>query len=132
MNTDPTRHHDPGAMAPLSGIDPAQLQRLLDLAGPASRDALLTRLVLDLEQVRDRLAGAILPADWPVLRAQTHILIAVAGAVGADRLRFQAEDLNHIAHEGRRGAALRLLPHVLQSIDALLAFVRRQGEGLAG
>jgi hypothetical protein len=132
MNSDPKRHHEPDDLAPLPAIDPSRLARLLVLAGPANGDALLTRLLLDLEQVRERLAGATLPADWPVLRAQTHILIAVAGAVGADRLRFLAEELNHVAHDRRRSAATGLLPQVLDGIDSLLVFVRGHGERQAG
>lgn len=132
MNSDPTRHHQSGELAPLSGIDLSQLERLLVLAGPANRDILVMRLALDLQQVRDRLASLALPADWAVLRAQTHVLVALAGAVGADRLRFHAEDLNHLAHEGHRGAATRLIPQVLDGIDALLTVVRRYGEGKTG
>jgi hypothetical protein len=129
MNSDATRQPDDDDPVPLSGFDPAQLERLLALAGPADRAALLHRLTLDLEHLRDRLARLALPADWLVLRAQTHVLVAIAGAVGAERLRILTDALNDMAHQGHRAAALRLLPQVLDGIDHLLGFVRRVDEG---
>lgn len=108
--------------SPLGDIDTDRFNRLLDLAGPQHRTELLTRLAQDLAQVRERLAAAAGPvADWADLRAQSHVLIALAGATGASRLQHQSEDLNHAAHDRRRGLVAQLVPPILAGIDRLIA-----------
>ena len=49
------------------------------------------------------LAAALLPAisacHWPTIRAQTHVLVALAGTIGAMRLHQLAIDANTAAHD---------------------------------
>lgn len=90
------------------GFDPEKLLRLLDLAGPEVAGELLDRLDEDLETVDAVLSDAAPARDVPALRAQTHVLISLAGAVGAERLQHLAEDLNAAAHAGNEDAIDRL------------------------
>lgn len=98
----------PDAAASDEAIDPAKLERLLDLAGPEVGAELLARLAEDLGTVDSAFAAAVPARDIPALRAQTHVLISLAGAVGADRLQHLAEDLNAAAHAGDAAAIDRL------------------------
>lgn len=88
-------------------MDHARFDALLEVAG-TDRAELLERLHADLCAVRHALDTAVAAGDLPEIRAQTHILIAVSGAVGADRLFCLAEVLN-IAAKRRRRADLAAL-----------------------
>ena len=98
-----------GAVDPSLGqkMDTARFEALLAVSGP-DRAELLMRLVSDLTGVLGALDRALAAGDLPEIRAQTHILIAVSGAVGADRLYRLAEVLN-IAAKRRRLADLGAL-----------------------
>lgn len=89
-------------------LDVARFEALLDIAGPEGCGELLSRLHEDLSTVRASLDAAIRDADLSEIRAQTHILIAISGAVGAERLYRLAEVLN-IAAKRRRMADLPAL-----------------------
>lgn len=109
-------------------LDTARFAALLAAAG-ADRAELLERLGADLGSVLVALDGALVAGDVPEIRAQTHILIAVSGAVGADRLYRLAEVLN-IAAKRRRIADLPALyaPCRADLVD-LIAHVEAQGGG---
>ncbi|BDW84781.1 hypothetical protein [Roseicyclus marinus] len=109
-------------------LDTARFAALLAAAG-ADRAELLERLGADLGSVLVALDGALAAGDVPEIRAQTHILIAVSGAVGADRLYRLAEVLN-IAAKRRRIADLPALyaPCRADLVD-LIAHVEAQGGG---
>jgi hypothetical protein len=133
MNTDRLRRAgDPTDLPAVTDQDDTRFAQLLAMAGPAHRDELLSRLLVDLAQVRDTLATALVPPDWAALRAQTHILVALAGACGAVDLQHRAEALNRMAHAAHRpdpgagGAA------ILDGIDRLISHVRTHAEGHAG
>lgn len=132
MMPEPLRPAFPASdLSPMGEMDPDRFARLLDIAGPQNRTELLTRLAQDLAQVRDRLSVAGPAVDWADLRAQTHVLIALAGATGAVRLQYQAEDLNKAAHDRRRGPVAHLVPPILAGIDRLIAHARQHLEGPA-
>jgi len=80
-------------------IDETRFLRLLEIAGPRGATELLLRLHNDLSSVCGKLASSIATLDHNELRGQTHVLISLAGAVGADRLQRQAEALNSAAHQ---------------------------------
>ena len=82
-------------------MDHERLDVLLQTAGPEQQTELLERLGEDLHAVQMALDGAVESLDIAEIRAQTHILIAISGAVGADRLCQLSEVLN-IAAKRRR------------------------------
>lgn len=93
----------PGAEAVLGGIiddslgaqlNHARFAALMKVAGRDGQAELLERLEEDLRSVRATLDSAVPGRVIGDIRAQTHILIALAGAVGADRLARLAEVLN--------------------------------------
>lgn len=86
------------ARAPL--IDHAIFDTLMALAGPEVAPELLRQLDADLAEVAARLAPALDAGDHDGVRAPTHVLMALAGSVGATPLYTLAAQLNQTAHEG--------------------------------
>lgn len=120
MTAEASRTRAPAALAPVAEIDAERFAQLLTLAGPAHRVELLSRLTEDLGQIRDRILAAQGGPDWADLRAQTHVLVALAGATGATGLQHIAELLNQAAHDRQRSAVARLVPSVLAGLETLL------------
>jgi hypothetical protein len=85
-------------------IDHATFDGLLALAGPEVAPELLRQLSADLAGVATALSAALGQGDPPLVRAQTHILMALAGSVGAMPLYVAAERLNRAAHTGDANA----------------------------
>lgn len=98
-------------------MDTDRLDRLLAHAGTDGAAELLARMAEDLSDVRARLAAAVEARDGAVIRAQTHVLVSLAGAAGADRLRHMAEALNIAARRGRMAD----VPAIWAPCDADLA-----------
>jgi CheY-like chemotaxis protein len=111
----------------------AQFDRLMEVAGPEAAPELLRRLLEDLRHVERRTLAALTGPDWAEIRAQTHVLIALAGAVGALRLQHKAEAMNTIAHRRDSAGLSAIAPVLLALLDDLILFVARReaGEGTA-
>jgi two-component system, OmpR family, aerobic respiration control sensor histidine kinase ArcB len=107
------------------GIDHDQFANLLKMAGPQGAAKILTHIHLDLLRTEADLIAASHGPTWPAVRAQTHVLIALAGTAGADELSQQAQALNQLAHQTRpdRGTFLALLPQLLESLRELVKFI---------
>ncbi len=85
---------------------------------------LLEKVVADLLQARADLAGGLSPLDRKPIRSASHILISVAGAIGATRLQACARALNTAAY-GEGGSNLPGdVRRCLDEIDAAVAFAR--------
>ncbi len=113
-------------------IDSSRFERLLDLAGPGAADDLIGRLVSDLSVIERGLVRGLGAPDPAEVRAQTHVLIALAGAVGAGELQRLAEALNGAAHRGGEEAMAVLGADTLGQLDHLIHFItgerdRRRG-----
>ncbi|MES2667328.1 MAG: hypothetical protein V4712_14615 [Pseudomonadota bacterium] len=102
-------------------------RRLMHLAGPVAGAELLDRLAEDLQAVQTGLThAAAAPADWLAIRAHSHVLVALAGAVGATPLQTLAEDMNRLAHLQRGDALPGLVAATLPLLDRLIRFVTDQ------
>lgn len=113
--------------ATLPDQDTAHFERLLDLAGPVAAAELLKHLRTDLIGVRLALPNTADRLDWHVIEAKTHVLIAVAGAIGARRLQAVAETLNQMAvSHGNRQTSAAHYRDLLQLLDASIDFVSRR------
>ena len=109
--------------------DGRALADILALAGPDMATRILAQMHADLAGVSARLTPAIsaddhATPDWTEIRAQSHILIALAGTIGAPRLHALSVDLNGAAH-AMDAPQLRAIAQPLQqdlaSLIALLA-----------
>lgn len=123
----------PGSNPP-GGFDPRLLRRLIDLAGPANASELLARLSEDLSTARNQASRAAQSDDWATLRGASHVLIALAGSVGARSLHALAIEVNAAAHAEQTEALVTLLSDLLAETDALICVVSAttpDGGGLA-
>jgi CheY-like chemotaxis protein/anti-sigma regulatory factor (Ser/Thr protein kinase) len=97
--TDAAPHTDPdGSETAQESPAAPRLGHLLALAGPDEADELIDRLSADLERSAETLAEATDRGDSCGVRAATHILISLTGAVGACRLQREMEAANAAAH----------------------------------
>lgn len=108
-------------------LDVERFQVLLETAEEAgSRDELLRRLCADLRAAEAVLAEAVADGNAPEIRAQTHILIAISGAVGAERLHRLSEVLNIAAKRGRMNDLAALHAPCAADLRDLINYVSRQ------
>ena len=89
----------PPVQDPIDRMDRSRLDRLLQLAGPVQGAELLAQLAQDLARIGDALDRAAAVVDADSLRRETHILIALAGSVGAHGLEQDARALNRAAND---------------------------------
>lgn len=106
--------------------DRSRFERLLEIAGTEGAAELLSRLAADLRRVDSNLRAAIPVMDQSALRAETHVLISLAGAVGADRLHTLASTLNAAAHRMDECEIVTLGSEAKARIDELLTVIDRE------
>lgn len=105
-------------------LDRSVFDHLMDMAGPEIARDLLDRLIEDLTSVRQALDAARHTPDWETLRMQSHILIGLAGAVGATHLQTHAQDLNHLANQASDVSLEWQLMQLDPPLTALIQFIR--------
>lgn len=125
---------EPPADAPeaADGFDHARFQGLMAVAGPEGARELLDRVIEDLHRVERETVQALGEGDRAEVRAQTHVLIAVSGAVGAVRLQGLAQDLNTLAHDRDAPDMTVLGEDLLEELDRMIVFLgrKREAEGV--
>ncbi|UWQ20177.1 hybrid sensor histidine kinase/response regulator [Jannaschia sp. W003] len=87
----------PDAAPPLSA---ATLASLMMAAGPDHVGEVLARLRGDLADTEAALDAALRASDRQGVRFQTHVLLSLAGAIGALPTQSVARRLNALAHDG--------------------------------
>jgi two-component system, OmpR family, aerobic respiration control sensor histidine kinase ArcB len=116
----------PPVAAPKGTLDRNRFEAILQAAGPSGRGELLNHLLQDLRSVQDALQQAVQANDTATTRAQSHILISLAGAIGADRLQNMAEAVNAAAHKNRLSEAQSLVQSCDEALAALITQVDRR------
>ncbi|WP_435257946.1 hypothetical protein ACSBLW_17850 [Thioclava sp. FR2] len=111
-------------------IDLSTFDRLMQIAGPETAPSLLQQILIDLGTIRDGLNSSAPALDWMDLRNQSHVLISIAGSLGAERLGGLAEDLNRLANRSDAQQLNTILPTLFAELDALLDFVRGRATSL--
>ena len=104
-------------------FDRARFDHLMTIAGPGAALELLSRLETDLRRVERGLIAAVAAPDLAEVRGQTHVLIALAGAVGATPLQNLSERLNDCAHHGNLGCVRTMTATALHQLDRLIHFI---------
>lgn len=104
-------------------LDHDRFTRLIEIAGPEGAQDLLARLAGDLSAVERGLVRGLSAPDPAAVRAHTHVLIALAGAVGATELQRLAEGLNGAAHRLSEEAMALIGADTLVQLDHLIHFV---------
>lgn len=80
-------------------LDQATYQKLIHAVGAEAFPDLIVRVHEDLLAVLTELEKATDRLNYMSIRSQTHILISVAGAIGAKSVQAQAQILNAFANE---------------------------------
>lgn len=114
--------------APSAAFDRSRFDHLLGIAGTETAAELLERLDADLQSVEHGLQQAFASHDASAMRSQTHMLIALAGAVGDDALVDQAQQVNALAHRrhpGSFGAPAQAMQARLRELIRFIAAERR-------
>ena len=105
------------------GMDITVFAGLLAMAGPEVAADLLRQMLADLRAVAADLSQGLHGQNWPVIRAQTHVLAALAGAMGARDLERDARELNRVAQTTDSARCGGLGASVLEALSALIGFV---------
>ena len=103
---------------------------LIQLAGPVVAPELLSQLDDDLGLIEEELTQALAAQDIPAIRHQTHVLIALAGSVGAEGLLQLAKSLNAQAHLPQKTDMTALGRRLLFCTAQVRAFVLRQSRAI--
>ena len=110
-------------------IDKNIYDALADAIGPASMAELRGKVIPDIQSARNRLVQARDPLDLAEIRSVTHILISVAGAIGAVRVQALAKQINSAGHQNDGAAVVQDIDALLGEIDRLLDHVRSLSDG---
>ena len=106
-----------------AGIDIEIYDRLCASFDDKTLAELSGKIQADVQDAADRIGSAVPKRDVMELRAATHILISVAGAIGAVRLQSLAQCLNSAGHESDIVAIDRDAPRLLDEAKLVLDFV---------
>jgi len=107
-------------------MNEALFNRLMEVSGRDGALELLSRLIADLARIERGLVTALSKPDFDTICADTHVLIAISGALGAERLQKQAEALNQAAHGHNRHDTEILGRAVLAQVDRMIHFATNE------
>jgi CheY-like chemotaxis protein/HPt (histidine-containing phosphotransfer) domain-containing protein len=132
-DVEPAEAREEVAPAPADLVaDLAVFEALHAAIGPEMMDELLEKVVSDLADARRDLEGVLGSLDRRTIRGVSHILISVAGAVGATRLQACARRLNLAAHDDGAADLRPELRRCVLEIDSALDFVNGRAGRLPG
>lgn len=103
--------------------DSTALRDLLAMAGPETAPRILRQMHSDLTACAALLAPALATDERAMIRAQTHVLIALAGTIGAMRLHARAIDLNAAAHADDAAAITAQSGPLMADLTGLIALL---------
>ena len=107
-------------------LDAATYAALCEAIGPELMAELLDKVIADLLAARRDLVGGSAAVDRTAIRAASHILISVAGALGALRLQACARTLNASAHTEAEATLADAVAVCAEEIDGAVAFARER------
>jgi len=111
---------------PPSRVDLQTYDMLAKSIGEEAMADLLEKIEADLMAAEAETRRGLAEGDIAALRRSSHVLISVAGAIGADALQKHAQRLNSAAHSGEKHAIERWAGDLLSEIGEVLAFVRQR------
>lgn len=111
-----------GASRPV--IDESVYHSLVQAIGPDAMSELLGKVDTDVESARTRLAEALEFRNAEEVRSASHILISVAGAIGAVQVQEGAKQVNTTAHQGDLVKVEELAPALFEDIRSMVEVVR--------
>lgn len=107
-------------------VDQGVYDALVAAIGFETMGELLEKVIADLLSAQADLAAALPEVERVRIRSASHILISVAGAIGAVRLQHRARDLNALAHTDATAGIEAATRRCIGEIDAAVAFARER------
>lgn len=104
-------------------VDRKIFDTLVETIGADSTSELLSKLQADTDTVAEGLVRGQQSLDLVEIRSQTHILVSVAGAIGATTLQHIAQRLNAAANRQEAAEVDRLCEKCLSGLRALQEFI---------
>lgn len=120
---------DAGREGALPEIDHEIYEQLATTIGAEGIADLLQKIEADVVEMQRKVKIGLEGKEPNVLRDASHILVSVAGSVGAVRLQKDAQCLNSAAHSGDTVLVESLGRVVLEKIDGLRDFIRSKLQG---
>lgn len=104
-------------------IDQSIYDSLVSAIGAEAMQELLGKVRSDIEASRTTIEQALRSMNLKALRAATHVLISVGGAIGAVGLQGLAQTLNAAGNDLDEDTVRARGPEILAEIERVLAFV---------
>lgn len=108
----------------VEGIDTTIFNSLCSAFEGPARVELLTKIEQDIARAQDQVRVASEGMDFQDIRAATHVLMSVCGAVGALKVQELARCLNSAGHAEDISTIKTDGPVLLHEIDRVLSYVR--------
>lgn len=110
-------------------IDESIYEGLVQAIGREAISELLGKVDADVRSAQARLSRGLETGDIAEVRSASHILISVAGAIGAIQVQKGAKQLNATAHEGDLASLRELASRLRGEIEQLLDLVQARFKG---
>lgn len=104
-------------------MDTETFRALCAAFDPPRRGELLHKVSRDIETACHQITEARPETDHDVVRAASHVLISVAGTIGAERLMSLAKCLNSAGHDEDSRKIERLAPELRSEAGRVLEFI---------
>ncbi len=109
-----------------NAIDVDRFRALLEMAGDAHREELLTQIEVDLKQTSSALQQALDRTDMAKMRAATHALVSLVGTLGAWDAMVEIQRMNQLADQFDTPEFAELAPIVARNLEQILTEVQTE------
>ncbi len=109
-------------------IDMQIYGKLEETIGADTMDELLSKVAIDLISVRDGITEGLKASEQSKIGASSHVLISVAGAIGAVSTQEMAQRLNKACHHGQWSEVAEGSAQCLTNIEELLRFAKGKSQ----
>jgi len=113
----------------LGHVDRAIYDVIAKTIGADFLEEFLEKVLTDFDTIKKGLILAEAEENHAVWRSHSHILISVAGAIGATNLQHLAQDLNRAASAADKQAAQPLNLQCIKGISRVVAFLNNEKAG---
>ena len=107
-----------------SGVDDEVFDQLFSAFEGPARGELIDKICADIADASERVENGVTTENMDEIRAGTHVLISVAGAVGAHKLQGLARCLNSAGHVSDKNAIGRDGPELVAEAERVVGTVR--------
>ncbi len=110
-------------------VDRAIYEAIAKTIGPDFLEDFLGKVVIDFDTIKKGLIRAEAEENYTDWRSHSHIMISVAGAIGATNLQRLAQDLNGAARAADKQTAQPLNLQCIKGISKVVVFLNNEKTG---